>query len=164
MLKQIIAGFLLVSVLAGCLKDAEQAPPCNPSSYDTCAIKAPAAEIQAVRDYLTANNITATEHCSGIFYAIDVLGTGTQATVCSNIAVTYQGKLVNGTVFDEAATPVSFGLSGVIPGWKNGIPLIKPGGRIYLFIPPSLGYGSAPYGPIPGNSILIFRVELIAVQ
>ena len=62
-------AFLIV--FTGCSKE----PKC---SYNECAYKAPAAEIQAVKDYLTANNITATEHCSGLFYRVENPGTGTR--------------------------------------------------------------------------------------
>jgi FKBP-type peptidyl-prolyl cis-trans isomerase len=50
-----------------------------------------------------------------------------------------------------------------VQGWANGIPLLKEGGTIRLFIPPSFGYGNQPYGPIPANSILIFDVTLNTV-
>lgn len=164
MLKNLLIGLVLIVSLGGCLKNKGNEISCNATTYNPCALKAPASEIQAVQDYLTANNITATQHCSGLFYYIDVMGTGDTANVCSNIAVTYEGKLTNGTVFDSATTPVTFNLSQTIPGWMAGIPLIKTGGRIYLYVPPSLAYGSNAVGPIPPNSILVFRVELVAVQ
>jgi FKBP-type peptidyl-prolyl cis-trans isomerase len=48
-------------------------------------------------------------------------------------------------------------------GWQYGLPLIKPGGKILLYLPPSLGYGSSPVGTIPANSVLIFEVQLVSV-
>lgn len=161
-----LSALLLSSLLfTGCLGSGEKPAVCDPAAYNPCATVAPAAEIQAVQDYLTAQGITgAVQHCSGMFYKIDAPGTGATPTVCSNIAVTYEGKLTNGTTFDQATTPVAFGLGGVIKGWMNGLPLIKSGGRIYLYIPPTLGYGANATGPIPANSILVFRVDLVAVQ
>ena len=161
MLKKILTAFFMVSLLTGCLKSADVT--CN-TSFDPCAQKATAAEIQDIQAYLTANGLTATQHCSGIFYNIDVQGTGATPNICSNIGVTYEGKLTNGNVFDSRTSPIGLNLSGVIAGWKIGIPLIKAGGRIYLYIPPSLGYGSAANGSIPSNSILVFRVELVSVN
>ncbi|HEY8688210.1 MAG TPA: FKBP-type peptidyl-prolyl cis-trans isomerase, partial [Chitinophagaceae bacterium] len=84
--------------------------------------------------------------------------------------VTYAGRSTSGAVFDP--TPGSglnhrtatFTLGQVIVGWQKGLPLIRAGGMITLYIPPSLGYGSSPFGSIPANSILIFDIELIDVQ
>jgi FKBP-type peptidyl-prolyl cis-trans isomerase FkpA len=163
-MKKVLFFFGLVSLFTGCLKnntDTEQK-----CTYDPCSYKVPASEIQALKDTLAKYNITATEHCSGLFYAIDNPGTGVVPTACSYIAVKYKGTFTNGSVFDETdpGEAISFPLSGVIRGWTNGIPLIKSGGKIRLYIPPSLGYGKEDYRGIPGNSILFFEVELVAVQ
>ena len=158
MLKQIVLGLVIVASFSGCLKNNDATPTCN---YDPCQYKAPASEIQAVQDYLTANNINAAQHCSGFFYVIDDAGTGKTPTACSGVNVTYAGTLTNGSTFDDGTTDLS--LTRVIPGWISGIPLIKEGGRIHLYIPPSLGYGDQPNGPIPANSILIFDVTLNTV-
>ncbi|HEU0110815.1 MAG TPA: FKBP-type peptidyl-prolyl cis-trans isomerase [Flavisolibacter sp.] len=156
MLKKILFGFVLISSLGGCLKGKENTFTCT---YDACAVKAPDAETQAVQDYLTANNITnAQKHCSGFFYIIDNPGTGNAPTACTGVRATYKGTFTNGEEFDSGTA--DFGLNQVIRGWTNGLPLIKQGGKIRLFIPPSLGYGDEPYYDIPGKSILIFEVNL----
>ena len=153
-------------LLSSCLK-GDTSNMCN---YSPCNVIAPTSEIQAVQNYLTSNNITATQHCSGMLYSIDVTGSGKTADVCSGVSVKYKGQLTNGTVFDEHSTPVTFNLSDLITGWKNGIPLIKPGGRIHLYIPPSLGYGNqVVYDSngnqiVPANSILVFEIDLVSVQ
>ena len=132
---------------------------CN---YDACAFAAPASEITQLEAYLASASITATKHCSGMYYTIDAAGSGSTATICSTVSVKYKGQLTNGTVFDQSATPVSFQLGGLIEAWKKGIPLIKPGGKIKLYCPPSLAYGSQPVRDnagntvIPANSILVF--------
>jgi len=81
------------------------------------------------------------------------------------------GRLTNGTVFDQspAGGTKTFTLGGLIPGWQKGIPLISSGGKITLYIPPSLGYGSVDVKQnniviIPANSILIFEIDLVAVS
>lgn len=146
-------GIVLIAVFAGCGKDKT----CN---YDECALKAPSSEIQAVQNYLASQNITnAQQHCSGLFYVIDNIGTGKHPNSCSTVNVQYTGTLTNGNVFDQSSG-ISFGLDQVIPGWRNGIPQIKSGGEIHLYIPPSLGYGNQQAGSIPPNSILIFDVKL----
>ena len=161
-MKKILFAALVISFFSGCLKDPSSNFSCT---YNECSLVAPASEIQAVKDYLAANNITnATQHCSGLFYTIDEPGTGTKPTVCNYIAFTYEGKLTNGTTFDKATSPVVYSLSSLITGFKNGIPLIKPGGRMHLYVPPTLGYGSQSSGTIPANSILVFEVSLLGVQ
>lgn len=132
-------------------------------SYDSCAIKAPDSEITTLQNYLTSNSITATMHCSGVFYSVQSEGTSRNPTACSNISVKYKGMLTNGTVFDETVNPVSFNLGMLVPAWRNVLPLIKGGGRIILYVPPTLGYGNQANGPIPANSILIFEVDLVTV-
>lgn len=159
MLKNILFAVIVIASFSGCSKKSN-----NSCTYDPCAVKAPASEIQAVQNYLTTNGITAIQACSGLFYRIDTDGTGANPASCSNISVTYEGKLTNGTVFDSASTPISFNLSQVITGWRDGLPLVKAGGTIYLYIPPTLGYGSQQAGSIPPNSILIFKVNLVSVQ
>lgn len=158
MIKNLITGFIVLVLFSGCLKNNED---CN---YDPCGIKAPANEIQSVRDYLSAQGITnAIEHCSGLFYVIDNAGSGKKPDGCSSVNAGYKGSLTNGTIFDQNAG-LSISLTSVITGWKSGIPLIKEGGKIRLYIPPTLGYGNRQTGNIPPNSILIFEVDLNAVQ
>lgn len=160
-MKKILFGFLLVSVFSGCLKADETPVTCT---YSECGVVAPANEIQSVKDYLAANNITAVQHCSGLFYTIDSTGTGAAPTACSTIAFTYEGKLTNGNTFDKSTDPVVFRLSQLIRGFTNGLLQIKAGGRMHLYVPPSLGYGSNSSSSIPPNSILIFDVTLVGVQ
>src|SRR5678816_1005024 len=101
-----------------------------------------------------------------MYYTVDAAGAGSSAIACSTVGVKYKGQLTNGTVFDQATSPVSFNMGGLIEAWKKGIPLIKAGGKIKLYCPPSLAYGSqvirdaAGNTVIPANSILIFEVEL----
>lgn len=152
--------FALAVALSSCLK-GEGGFTCT---YNECAFVAPAAEVQAVQDYLTANSLVATKHCSGMYYNIDQQGTGTAPSVCNSVVVTYEGRLTNGSEFDKSTSPVAFNLQGVIPGFRNGLPLVRTGGKITLYVPPSLGYGSQQVGNIPPNSILIFKVDLLGVQ
>ena len=156
MVKKILMIVFVAVFFAGCKKD-------NKCDYNECAVKASDTEIQGVKDYLASQNITnATQHCSGIFYVIDKAGTGKHPAACSSVNVTYRGMLTNGVVFDQGTADL--GLDEVIRGWRNGIPLIGPGGFIHLYIPPSLGYGSNANGPIPANSILVFDVALNATN
>lgn len=166
--------FLVVaaSALVGCLKSKDDSvEPCS-NIYDSCAVKAPAAEIDSVKKYLETNNLLeqAEAHCSGMYYIIDSVGTGLSPKYCSGIAVRYKGMLTNGNVFDSSNVATQWwALNSLIKGWVNGLPLIKQGGGMRLFIPPTLGYGSQPrYGAagqlaIPANSVLVFEIKLDGV-
>lgn len=159
-MKNILLGFIILSICSCSKKDET----CNQTDSN---ITAPASEIADVQGYLFANSITATQHASGFFYTISQPGSGSAVVnLCSNITIKYVGKLTNGTVFDQTtgSETRTFELGNLIPGWEKGIPLISSGGKITLYIPPSLGYGNNPNGIIPANSILIFDIELIAVS
>ena len=98
-----------------------------------------------------------------------VVGTGDEATQGTRVTVDYVGHFVNGTVFDSSVSrgqPFTFRLGGaqVIQGWDKGLVGMRVGGKRTLSVPPELGYGSSDYGPIPGNSTLVFEVELLKVQ
>ena len=91
---------------------------------------------------------------------------GKSAKRGETVQVHYTGMLVDGTKFDSSVDrgqPISFpiGTGRVIPGWDEGIMLLKEGEKARLVIPPYLGYGKRGKGPIPANAILIFDVELI---
>jgi FKBP-type peptidyl-prolyl cis-trans isomerase len=98
-----------------------------------------------------------------------LVGGGEMATPGSRVVVHYTGKFTNGQVFDSSVTrgePFQFTLGSgqVIKGWDEGIEGMRVGGKRTLTIPPELGYGPNDYGPIPGNSTLIFDVELLKVE
>lgn len=93
-------------------------------------------------------------------------GTGDSPEASDQVSVHYTGTLVDGTVFDssrERGQPATFPVSGVIPGFAEGLRQLKEGGRAKLYIPPSIGYGERGGGPIPPNATLIFDVELLDV-
>lgn len=82
------------------------------------------------------------------------------------VKVHYEGKLLSGQVFDssyERGVPAALPLNGLIPAWIEALPLMRPGDEWILYVPPGLGYGEAGQGDIPPDSVLIFRIELIAV-
>lgn len=119
----------------------------------------------AIVNYLAVNKLTAKKDtASGLFYQIVSPGTGSVAVaLTSNITVNYTGTLLSGTVFDQASS-VSFVLGQLIKGWQIGLPFIRSGGNIILYIPSGLGYGTSANGTIPANSVLIFNISLLSVQ
>lgn len=121
-----------------------------------------AIETAAIDQYLTDNGLTAEVHPSGIRYSINNPGNGRRPDGCTAVKVSYTGFLLDGTVFDETSpgSSINFPLVGLIPGWQIGLPLIESGGNIRLYIPSGYGYGQTGVGNIPGNSTLIFDIEL----
>ncbi|MBF26126.1 MAG: peptidylprolyl isomerase [Flavobacteriales bacterium] len=105
---------------------------------------------------------------SGLKYIMIEEGKGNFPKSGQNVSVHYSGYLLDGTKFDSSydrEEPITFplGQGRVIPGWDEGIGLLKIGGKAKFIIPPNLGYGSRAVGPIPANSILIFDVELVNI-
>ncbi|MGJ8737917.1 peptidylprolyl isomerase [Zobellia laminariae] len=107
---------------------------------------------------------------SGLRYKMIQKGNGAQAEKGQTVSVHYEGSLLNGQVFDSSYKrnePIDFqlGVGQVIPGWDEGIQLLKVGDKARLVIPSSLGYGSAGAGGvIPPNATLLFDVELMGVK
>ena len=108
------------------------------------------------------------ETASGLQYEVIEEGTGVQPTAQDTVVVHYEGSLIDGTVFDSSydGEPAEFLLGAVIPGWTEGVSLMKEGATYMLYIPSELGYGKNPRpgGPIQPNDALIFKVELIEVK
>jgi len=110
-------------------------------------------------------NVITTE--SGLQYEVVTLGDGPMPAETSTVSVFYEGTLLDGTVFDssyDTGDTVSFPLNGVIPGWTEGLQLMPVGSTYKFYIPSNLAYGSRATGPIPANSTLIFKVELLEVK
>ena len=105
---------------------------------------------------------------SGLQYRVLTEGKGPVATDSSEVEVHYEGKLIDGTVFDSSYKrnqPASFRPNQVIKGWKEALTLMPEGSVWELYIPASLGYGEQGSGrSIPGNSTLIFKVEALKVK
>ena len=78
--------------------------------------------------------------------------------------VNYEGKLIDGTVFDssyERGQPAAMPLRGLVKAWQEALQLMRPGDEWILYVPPELGYGAEGKDPIPPGAVLIFRIELI---
>jgi len=105
---------------------------------------------------------------SGLQYKVITEGTGKAPAATDTVLVHYRGTTIDGVEFDSSYKrnePISFPLNGVIPGWTEGVQLMKEGGKIQLFIPSDLAYGSrGAGGVIPPDSTLIFDIELLKVQ
>jgi FKBP-type peptidyl-prolyl cis-trans isomerase len=122
-----------------------------------------------IKKYVADNSLTnAQRQSSGLYYVpVTANPTGVQATAGKTATVRYTGKLLNGTVFDPGTAPLNFvvGAKQVIPGFDEGISLMRTGEKAVLLIPSAQAYGpSSPSTTIPANSVLRFDVELVEVK
>lgn len=120
-------------------------------------------------EFLTRNaeaeGIKVTE--SGLQYRAVTVGKGAKPKAKDIVKVNYEGSFLDGKVFDSSYSrnePAVFQLDSVIPGWTEGLQLMNVGSTYEFFIPSELAYGEAGAGPIPPNSTLQFRVELLSIE
>jgi FKBP-type peptidyl-prolyl cis-trans isomerase FklB len=105
---------------------------------------------------------------SGLQYKVIKPGKGKKPKSSDTVTVNYRGTLIDGTEFDSSykrGQPATFQVSGVIPGWTEGLQLMEEGAKWQLFIPSNLAYGERGAGGVIGpNATLIFEVELLSIQ
>ena len=141
-------------------------------------------DVKLIEDYIAQNNLKANRTESGLFYVIENEGTGSQIEAGQVAAVDYAGYLLDGTLFDTSnekiaqdngiyneqsggyePIDVQVGMGRVIPGWDEGLALLKNGSKAKFLIPSTLAYGDRQSGPIiKPNSVLIFDVEVKDVK
>jgi len=152
-MKTLFFAFFLV-LFVSCNDDED------PSIKDFRAIN----ETEIIK-FINDNDLEAIRSNSGLHYVIENLGTGEYPTQSSSVTVAYKGYLTDGTTFDASDDDgITFGLNQVILGWTEGIQYFKEGGNGLLLVPSHLAYGSADYNGIPGGSVLIFEVNLKAIN
>lgn len=132
------------------------------------------ADDKILQDYFTANSLHPSKTETGLYYIIDQPGSGATVQNGQTAVVMYTGKTLDGKTFDSNIDPqfshteplsVTVGTNSVIPGWEEGLRLLKKGSKAKLFIPSPLAYGSHSPGPgIPANSVLMFDVEVKDVK
>jgi FKBP-type peptidyl-prolyl cis-trans isomerase FkpA len=121
-------------------------------------------DIATIEKYLEENNLEALKTESGVYYIINTQGNGPSPTKYSDVKVAYTGYYTNGKTFDQSSsTGIVFNLQQVIQGWTDGIPMFKEGSGGTLLIPSKLGYGPKGNSSIPGNTVLLFDIELLEV-
>lgn len=154
--KILFAAIALVVSLSACQKT---------ETYDKQAQLKIDTEI--ITKFVADQKLVDVKQSNGLFYQIIKPGTGTETVLLTDtVTVNYEGRLLNGTVFDKTTTaPIKFTLGQVIEGWQVGVPLIKQGGQIRLIIPSTMAYTNvAVGGVIPANSPLDFTIDLVKVS
>jgi len=135
-----------------------------------------------IKDYIAENNLKVDSTESGLYYSITEKGDGVIPENGQVVKVNYTGRLLNGKLFDTSVEqvakendmyneqrtygPIEFplGQGQVIKGWDQGIGLLNVGSKATFIIPSDLAYGPRGTGPIPANAVLVFDVELVAVD
>ena len=139
-----------------------------PMALAALLLSAAAVHAQTGPDAFMAQNAVADGvHAlpSGVQYKVLGAGRGTSRhpTPADYVKVEYQGKLLDGQVFDASTEPVTFQLKGLIPGWIDVVQQMQEGDEWMVWVPPGLGYGAKPKGAIPANSVLVFRLKLVSI-
>lgn len=127
-----------------------------------------------LQDYFAKNNIKPMKTASGLYYTVEKEGTGAPISKGQTVSMNYTGKLMDGKAFDSNVDPqfhhndkpftIQAGTGSVIPGFDEGIMLLKNGSKATLYIPSTIGYGEHGGGPIPPNANLIFELEIKDVK
>lgn len=149
-------GMLLAVALAACGSDATGPAPTDPQDVTY------AAELNVDFSRMTQSR-------TGLWYEDIEVGTGNVPLVGDSVFVLYAGYLPDGTRFDivddpDDPLPFILGVDPIIDGFAEGVTSMRVGGIRRLVIPPQLGYGFQANGPIPGNSVLVFVVELLSFK
>lgn len=120
-----------------------------------------------IAENATKPGVKKAESGSGLYYKVIQEGSGDSPKANDKVSVKYTGKLIDGTVFDSTdqnqGQPRQFMANAVIPGWKEGLQLMKKGSKYEFYIPSELAYGERAQRQIPANSALIFDVELVDI-
>jgi peptidylprolyl isomerase/FKBP-type peptidyl-prolyl cis-trans isomerase FklB len=152
--RRIVLALVAAAGLAGCHSKAA------PRAVDTGANDAFLAKNAKAPGVVTLPD--------GLQYRVVTSGPadGPHPKISDEVKVNYEGKLLSGEVFDSSfarGAPAAFPLQGLIPGWVEALQLMRPGDEWILWTPPALGYGDETKGPIPANSVLQFRIQLLGV-
>ncbi len=177
-----LEGRLVVDDFAAAIADVMQGRPSQLSNGESQSVldsffsemeqrqQAASSQAREAGEQFLADNAKRAEvnvTASGLQYEVLVEGTGRSPRATDTVRCHYEGRLIDGSVFDSSYRrnqPADFGLNQVIAGWTEGVQLMKEGAKFRFYIPFNLGYGERGAGAsIPPYAALIFDVELIKV-
>ncbi len=121
---------------------------------------------EKIQKFIKKSKIKYQKSESGLYYFIENEGEGDFVKLTDEVSFTYEGKLLDGTVFDgeNKRKPIKFQVSKLIQAWQETMLYLKKGGKAKIISPPQLGYGDYDLEDIPKNSILVFELEVVDVE
>lgn len=164
------ASLVLAVMLAACSQSDSSANAKAMEAYQASLDAAASANLKAGQAYLAkiAQQPGIVTLPSGVMYKVISRSPepGPQPTIDDTVTINYEGKLIDGTVFDSSYArhqPATFPLNRLIPAWQEAIPQMHVGDEIMLYVPSSQGYGERDMGEIPPNSALVFHIQLLGI-
>ena len=149
LLKKVVFTLLTLLVLAGCRTYSDD----DKQNFD-----------KQIKEYLKSKNIVCKRSDSGLYYKIIEQGSGNSIRFQDIVTFKYEGRLINGEMFDNQKEPIELKVGDLIGAWKEIMLELKPGAKAFLVAPPQLGYGDHKLDDIPQNSILIYEIEITDVK
>jgi FKBP-type peptidyl-prolyl cis-trans isomerase FkpA len=149
MIKLVSISFLLISLFScGTYSEDEK------SAFD-----------KKIENFIKKSGVKYKKSETGLYYSILEEGEGDFIKLTDEVSFTYEGKLLNGEIFDgeNKRTPIKFLVSDLIQGWQEALLSMKKGSKVKLVVPPQLGYGDYKLEDIPVNSVLYFHLEVVDV-
>lgn len=122
-----------------------------------------AENIVEIEAYILENNLDFRKTSSDLYYIISNAGNGNSPSFNSNVTISYKGYFLNGEVFDSSDN-ATFNLQGVIPGFSEGVRLLKPGGSGTFILPSKIGYGTRGSGSIKAGDVIAFDISLKTIN
>jgi len=119
---------------------------------------------KAIKKYIRHNDLTLQKSSSGLYKKLISRGNGQNIHYTDSVSITYEGRLLNGKLFDNQKTPQTLAIRDLITGWKEVLVGARKGDEWMMILPPQLGYGQNKLDVIPVNSILVFKMKIKDVK
>jgi FKBP-type peptidyl-prolyl cis-trans isomerase len=119
---------------------------------------------KTIQSYIQKNSLSLKKTASGLYKKRILTGEGQLIHYTDSVSITYQGKLLNGQIFDDQKSPQIMAIRDLIAGWKEVLIGARKGDEWMMIIPPQLGYGQNKLDDIPVNSVLVFKMKIVDVK